>query len=122
MILAGVVMGLLCTAILVVNNVRDLDSDARVGKRTLAVRMGRRATRTYYTLLLVAAYCLVAALATAPLALLPLITLPLAVKLARTVARQVDGPPLNAALAGTARLLALVSLLWAPAWLQGVAG
>jgi 1,4-dihydroxy-2-naphthoate octaprenyltransferase len=51
-LLAGAGVGALSTAILVVNNLRDLDTDARVGKRTLAVRIGRAATALEYTLLL----------------------------------------------------------------------
>jgi 1,4-dihydroxy-2-naphthoate octaprenyltransferase len=45
-------VGALSTAILVVNNLRDLDTDARAGKRTLAVRIGRAATALEYSLLL----------------------------------------------------------------------
>ena len=41
-------VGLLATAILVVNNIRDLETDRRAGKRTLAVRLGRERTRTLY--------------------------------------------------------------------------
>jgi 1,4-dihydroxy-2-naphthoate polyprenyltransferase len=53
-LLAGAGVGALSTAILVVNNLRDLDTDARAGKRTLAVRLGRRGTATEYTLLVMA--------------------------------------------------------------------
>ncbi len=49
-------VGLLASAILVVNNVRDLDTDRRAGKRTLAVRLGRERTRMLYVAMLLAAY------------------------------------------------------------------
>ncbi len=52
----AVPVGLLASAILVVNNVRDLETDRRAGKRTLAVRLGRDRTRTLYAAMLVAAY------------------------------------------------------------------
>jgi len=55
---ASLPIGALATAILVVNNLRDIDSDARVGKRTLAVRIGARATRIEYAGLLVFAYAI----------------------------------------------------------------
>ena len=49
-ILAAISMGLLATAILNVNNLRDLERDAKSGKRTLAVRLGAARTRTLYRL------------------------------------------------------------------------
>ena len=49
-------VGLLVAAILVVNNVRDIDTDRRVGKRTLAVRLGRDRTRRFYSGLLAGAF------------------------------------------------------------------
>ncbi len=114
---ASLPVGLLVTAILVVNNLRDLDSDARAGKRTLAVRLGERTTRAYYAALLALAFAVPIALALSgvisPIALLPLLTLPLALRLAREVGRASDGASWNAALAGTARLAALFALLFA---------
>ena len=117
----------LATAVLVVNNVRDRETDVRAGKRTLAVRLGRRAGVAEYALLLAAAYAVPIALAieparrwtlegregagaSAPWTLLPLVTLPVAVRLARTLATT-DGRPLNACLAGTAKLLLAFSAL-----------
>src|SRR6476660_4547076 len=104
----AVPVGLLASAILVVNNVRDLDTDRRAGKRTLAVRLGRERTRTVYGLMLYLAYV------SAPLPwvlgalsewlLLPLVLLLLAVQLARTVRNHTDGPTLNGALARTGML------------------
>ena len=57
-LLASIAMGCLVTAILVVNNLRDIDSDLAAGKRTLAVRIGRRATRWEYTALIAVAYAM----------------------------------------------------------------
>jgi 1,4-dihydroxy-2-naphthoate octaprenyltransferase len=102
----AVPVGLLAAAILVVNNLRDIDTDRRAGKRTLAVRLGRQKTRTLYSaMLLVADFALIpVAIALSPWVLLPLLTVPLAARLARTVRAHVDGPTLNAALARTGML------------------
>jgi 1,4-dihydroxy-2-naphthoate octaprenyltransferase len=104
----AVPVGLLAAAILVVNNIRDIDSDRRAGKRTLAVRLGRGRARTIYALMVYGAY-LVAPLpwllgSLGPWLLLPWLTLPLAVRRVRTVRRHADGPTLNAALAHTGML------------------
>jgi 1,4-dihydroxy-2-naphthoate polyprenyltransferase len=113
----SVPIGLLCTAIIVVNNVRDIDTDRLAGKRTLAVRIGRPATRALYTACLVVSYLVPVGLWLAglltPLALLPWATIPLAVPLARTVWTQTGGPPLNGVLKGTGRLHLLFGLLFA---------
>jgi 1,4-dihydroxy-2-naphthoate polyprenyltransferase len=102
----AVPVGLLAAAILVVNNVRDIDTDRRAGKRTLAVRLGRPRTRMLYSvMLLVADVALIpVALALSAWVLLPILTVPLAARLARTVRAHVDGPTLNAALARTGML------------------
>jgi 1,4-dihydroxy-2-naphthoate octaprenyltransferase len=102
----AVPVGLLAAAILVVNNVRDIDTDRRAGKRTLAVRLGRTRTRTLYSaMLLVADVALIpVALALSAWVLLPVLTLPLAARMARTVRAHVDGPTLNKALAQTGML------------------
>ena len=114
---ASVPVGLLCTAIIVVNNVRDIDTDRAAGKRTLAVRIGRPATRLLYSACLAVSYLVPLALwlfgPLTPLALLPWATLPLAVPLARLVASETAGPPLNGALKGTGRLHLLFGLLFA---------
>jgi 1,4-dihydroxy-2-naphthoate polyprenyltransferase len=113
---AALPVGALATAILVVNNVRDRDGDARAGKRTLVVRFGRRFGVAEYLLLLGAAYAvppvMVAAGAAGAWALLPLGTAPLAVARARAVAAK-DGAALNPELGATARLLLLYSALFA---------
>jgi 1,4-dihydroxy-2-naphthoate octaprenyltransferase len=107
-------VGALATAILVVNNLRDHEQDARVGKRTLAVRWGERAVIYEYGLLLALAYAVPLYLATSAtrgrFVLLPLVTLPLGRQLMRAVATE-RGRDLNARLAGTAKLLLLFGLL-----------
>ncbi|MFN8152385.1 MAG: 1,4-dihydroxy-2-naphthoate polyprenyltransferase [Solirubrobacterales bacterium] len=108
-------IGLLSAAILVVNNVRDIDTDRRAGKRTLAVRLGRERTRDLYTAMIVASYALLPIallLGDGPaLGLLGLLSAPLAVKPLRAVRERTDGPALNGALAGTGALLAVFALL-----------
>jgi len=107
-LVASVPMGLLITAILVVNNVRDIDTDRLAGKHTTAVRMGRRRTRLYYTLLVVGSYLFPLIMwllgAASWLFWLPALTAPLAYRLVRTVATREDGPTLNKALKGTGLL------------------
>lgn len=96
-------VGLLASAILVVNNVRDLETDRRAGKKTLAVRLGRTNTRRLFAAMILLAY---------PTALLPsllgsfnawpllvLLTVPIALALVKTVGSRTDGPTLNSALA-----------------------
>ncbi len=114
-LLLAVAVGLLSAAILVVNNIRDIETDARVNKRTLAVRIGRERTRRLFAALLVAAF---ACLAVLPLltdapaaALLGLLAAPLGVAPLRAVRERTDGPALNGALAATGAFLAAWSLL-----------
>jgi len=113
----SVPVGLLSSAILVVNNVRDVDTDRRAGKRTLAVQLGRSRARVLFAAMLVLAYVVALAI---PLlggltwwVALPLLSLGLVPSLYRTVATRTDGPALNGALAATGRLLAVYSLLLA---------
>ncbi|MCC6766528.1 MAG: 1,4-dihydroxy-2-naphthoate polyprenyltransferase [Deltaproteobacteria bacterium] len=105
----------LATAILVVNNLRDIATDARAGKRTLAVRLGASATRAEYALLVAAPYVVVGAVAATTGSvglLLPFATVPLAVREVRALLRRA-GAELNASLAGTARLHLLFGVLLA---------
>jgi 1,4-dihydroxy-2-naphthoate octaprenyltransferase len=111
----AVPIGLLAAAILVVNNVRDMDSDRRAGKRTLAVRLGRDRGRLIYALMIYGAYVLAPLPwllgSLSPWLLLPWLTAPLAVRLVRTVRRHADGPTLNEALAQTGMLQLVFGLL-----------
>jgi len=120
---ASAAIGALATAVLVVNNLRDVDTDRRAGKRTLAVRWGRGFARAEFTALLALAYAVPLALwmggrATAPI-LLPLATLPLALRLGHRVSTRIDGPGLNAALERTARFGLLFALLFAAGLIGG---
>jgi 1,4-dihydroxy-2-naphthoate octaprenyltransferase len=108
----SVPIGLLIVAILVVNNLRDLAGDAAVGKRTLAVLLGDRATRLTYVGLFVIAFAVVAAVGVdRPWVLITLLAAPLAVPPARTVLRGGRGPALIAALAGTGLLTLATGVL-----------
>jgi 1,4-dihydroxy-2-naphthoate octaprenyltransferase len=109
-------VGAIATAVLVVNNVRDRETDVRAGKRTLAVRLGRRGAIAEYGLLLATAYAvpvgLRLSLVPSGWVLIPLASAPLGVKLARAVASS-EGRALNPLLGGTARLLLVYSALLA---------
>jgi 1,4-dihydroxy-2-naphthoate octaprenyltransferase len=108
-------VGFLATAILVVNNVRDIETDRRAGKMTMAVRMGRGNAVSLYRLLVLGAYLVLPiALVAGEASLLPLIgfaSLPLAIGPLRTMSNRSDGPALNGALAATGALLGAFSLL-----------
>src|SRR3984957_3821186 len=99
----AVPVGLLASAILVVNNVRDIDTDRRAGKRTLAVRLGRPRTRNLYAAMVYVSFPL--ALVTwvfgplSPWLFLPWLTVPLAAPVVKLVRNHSDGPSLNQALA-----------------------
>jgi 1,4-dihydroxy-2-naphthoate octaprenyltransferase len=113
-LLAGVPVGLLATALLVVNNLRDIEGDAVVGKRTLAVRIGAPATRACYIGCLMAPFALVAAIAGArPWALIALAAAPLAVTPIRRVAAGEVGRGLVEVLVATGRLNLIFGLLLA---------
>lgn len=121
--LAAIPVGALITAILVVNNLRDISTDASVGKRTLAVILGRERTALEYALLLGIAFAVPAALAAVGLSAggglralvqgLPLLTLPLALPLMRIVRDFAQPGELNAVLKGTARLTLVFAVLFA---------
>ncbi|MFN2197817.1 MAG: 1,4-dihydroxy-2-naphthoate polyprenyltransferase [Anaerolineales bacterium] len=100
-------MGSLSTAILVVNNLRDIETDRAAGKVTLAVRFGRKFALAEYGFLMFLAYVvpivLVAFLNVTPWILLSLLSLYWLPGLFKTLQRSV-GRPLNAALAGTGQL------------------
>jgi 1,4-dihydroxy-2-naphthoate octaprenyltransferase len=106
----SVPVGLLAAAILVVNNVRDLETDRRAGKRTLAVRLGRARARTLYGVMVYVAFVaaqvpwVAGSRDLSPWLLLCLAALPLAVPIVRLVRTRTDGPSLNGALARTGML------------------
>ncbi|HET9624105.1 MAG TPA: 1,4-dihydroxy-2-naphthoate polyprenyltransferase [Kofleriaceae bacterium] len=114
-IAAAVPVGALATAILVVNNVRDRATDVRAGKRTLAVRFGRRAALVEYAALLAAAYAVPVGLALTgrPWAALPVVSIPLAIARLRAVIGAADGPTFNRCLAATGQLLLVHGVLFA---------
>ena len=111
----SIAVGFLATAILVVNNVRDLETDRRAGKMTMAVRMGRHnAVLLYRCLVLGAFLVLPIALIAGDASALPMIgwlALPLAVGPMRAMTNRTDGPALNGALAATGAVLGVYSLL-----------
>jgi 1,4-dihydroxy-2-naphthoate polyprenyltransferase len=109
----SVPVGLLAAAILVVNNIHDVDTDRRAGKRTLAVRLGRDRARRLFVLTVTLPFAIVVAIAAVdarPELLLALLPAPLVFPLVRTVSSRTDGPSLNGALARCGALLALFSL------------
>jgi 1,4-dihydroxy-2-naphthoate polyprenyltransferase len=111
---ASVPVGLGAVAILLANNVRDVDGDRAAGKRTLAVRLGRARARDLFAAVVAGMFLAVALLGLArPPALLALAAVPLAVRPVRLVRGRSDGPGLLAALAGAARLQLAVSVLLA---------
>ncbi|HET7727611.1 MAG TPA: 1,4-dihydroxy-2-naphthoate polyprenyltransferase [Candidatus Limnocylindrales bacterium] len=114
---AAVPVGALVTAILVVNNLRDIKPDRRAGKWTLAARLGGRFAQAEYVVLLAVAALVPPALWIAGMAgfpvLLPLLSAPLAVPLVRTVLGAGDPRGLNPVLKGTARLQLVYAALFA---------
>ncbi len=113
-VLSAVPMGLMACALLVVNNLRDLDTDEEAGKRTLAVRLRPAATRQLYRACMVGAVVFIALLTLArPPVVVALLAAPLAVGPLRLVSRRRDPPGLIEALIGTARLQLVTAVLLA---------
>lgn len=113
---AAIPVGLLATAILVVNNLRDIETDSTAGKRTLAVRIGAPRTRLLHEALVSVALIytvVVAVVDTSYLPLLALVAAPLAIRPVSLVLRRNDPPSLIEALGGTARLQLAYSVLLA---------
>jgi 1,4-dihydroxy-2-naphthoate octaprenyltransferase len=123
---AAVPVGTLTTAILVVNNLRDIPTDTAAGKRTLAVVMGADKTRIEYAVLVFAAFAVPVGLAVlggwSALVLAPLLAVPLVPPLWRTVRRFREPRELNAVLKGTARLALVVAVLFAAGLAAGPRG
>jgi 1,4-dihydroxy-2-naphthoate octaprenyltransferase len=102
---ASVPAGLLACALLIVNNLRDIQGDTLAGKRTLAVRLGDAGSRMAYVLTVLAPFCCAALIAIyRPLTLLVVVTLPLALVPVRSVRAGASGPALIRALGQTGRL------------------
>jgi 1,4-dihydroxy-2-naphthoate octaprenyltransferase len=111
----SVPVGLIITAILVVNNLRDIENDRKAGKHTMAVRLGIRGTRIEYVSCMAIAYLLLPVLVLLNIvpafSLLAWLSIPLAWKTLRVVLTQ-EGRPLNAALAGTGQTAFVYSVLF----------
>ena len=114
--LAALPVGALASAVLLVNNVRDVDTDRVAGKRTVVVRFGRGVGVALYLACVVLAGVVPVVMAGLGLAtwwaLLPLAVVPLGLRLWRTVGAERSGAVLNRALAGTARMLFLFGVLF----------
>ncbi|HKR98268.1 MAG TPA: 1,4-dihydroxy-2-naphthoate polyprenyltransferase [Candidatus Dormibacteraeota bacterium] len=115
-LLGGIAMGCFACSILLLNNIRDVDTDSAAGKRTLAVRIGRTRARTLLFVLVLVAYAApVAAVASGRATawlLLTLVTAPLMLVPLRNSAKR-TGPPLIRALVITARAMAAFAVVWA---------
>lgn len=108
-ILAGVIVGSLACAILVINNIRDRAKDEVVGKLTLAVRLGDKRSRILYSVLVIAPYLLTAGFGT-PWTLLTLLTLPMTISILKALSSGIQGVDLIALLGKTGKLQMLFSL------------
>ncbi len=119
-VVAGIGPGLLSTAILCVNNLRDIDADRKAGKRTLAVRFGRVFARWEYFLCLLGASLVPLWFMAGPHAhpgtLLAALTLLCAAPVIRSVFVLDDGPGLNKALAATGKVLLIYAALFSIGW------
>jgi 1,4-dihydroxy-2-naphthoate octaprenyltransferase len=121
--MSGISMGLLAAAILVANNVRDIETDQIAGKRTLAVILGRPSARWMYATMVLLAYAVIVIAVVAgvlpPWAMLTLASIPLAVRPVGTIFTQTEGPPLIGVLKATARLQLVFAALLAIGVLVG---
>lgn len=119
---ASIPPGLLVTAILVVNNLRDIETDRQAGKKSLAVRFGVKFTQAQYLLLIGLSYALPAVMwlkGIAPSAVfLAWLSLPLVIPRIKDIFTK-KGSPLNATLAGTAKLGLIYSILFSAGYLLG---
>jgi 1,4-dihydroxy-2-naphthoate octaprenyltransferase len=113
--MAGIGMGLLITNILVVNNVRDIETDIAANKITMAVRLGKKGSRLEYLVCLVVAYLipliLIFITRSYLASLLTWLSIPLAIRLYKDLSRS-SGRALNRTLAGTANLALLYAILF----------
>ncbi len=111
--MAGCMAGCLACALLVVNNLRDIPTDREVGKRTMAVRLGDARTRTFYVVLLVAAFALVVAIAVTdrPFAALGLVGVVVSVPAVQAIRTGAVGPALIPVLGATGKVQLVTGLL-----------
>jgi 1,4-dihydroxy-2-naphthoate octaprenyltransferase len=115
----SVPVGLLAAALLMVNNTRDMETDRRAGKRTVAVRLGRARARSIYAAEVYLAFLvaqipwIAGAPSLSPWLLLVLLAVPVAAPVVRLVRSRTDGPSLNEALARTGMLQLLFCVLLA---------
>ncbi len=116
---AAAMIGLHAAAVITVNNYRDLDGDARNGKNTLAVCLGRALTQQIYMVEMSLPYLLLPTLIASlgAFILLPLLSLPLAWHLVRRFRHETPGPVFNQILAATAGCQLLFALLLAAAFI-----
>ena len=111
---ASIPVGCLATALLVVNNLRDIPTDAVAGKRTLAVRIGDGPTRVLYIAFLAAAYGALPVLSLRrPWAIIAVLSVPLVVAPVRRIASGATGRALVPVLADTGRLQLVYGVLLA---------
>ena len=116
-VVASLAAAALSTCVLVVNNIRDIETDRETGKRTLAVILGYRGARAEYLLLVGMAYTVPVVFALDPAyglpALAPLLSLPLAARVIKTVLTEQSGEALNPALERTGQTMIAHALLFA---------
>lgn len=119
-LLCGLLLGVHAAAVITVNNYRDLESDQRSGRRTLAIRLGRRRTQRLYAAEILLPFGLLALLqpGLGTAVWLPLLSLPIGMRLIRRFCNEPPGPGFNGLLAQTAALqlafscLLLINLLF----------
>ena len=120
-LIAALPVALLVTAIIIVNNLRDIQTDRAAGKITLAVRIGDQATRIEYTMCLIAAYVVPIGLMAATGSIgwwwLAGLTVPFAYTLIRTILNGQARQALNQTLGHTAQLHLYFGILFAMSWL-----
>jgi len=121
-LIAGLAPGLISVALLTVNNIRDIEQDRAVGKRTLAARFGRTFARMEYAACIILAgvvipvYFSVAA-GRLLLLLVPVFVLAVGIPPLRAIFTHTDGAILNEALAATGKLLLVFSVVFALGWI-----
>jgi len=119
-VLTGSAMGFLATAILVLNNLRDIESDAAAGKRTLATRIGRERTRVFLLLLVVAAFAVPIVLLIAHLAPVAVLLVGLGIPIAAAPVRTAFATTQPAPLVGALKRMAAAQVTYALLFALGV--